>query len=314
MSTNRHAPRVLGPAFLLWLGLMLWATAVPADVAPQEDEPAVDYETALGLEGLPIAGAPPAGFLPASLPPDRAIWDRTPIAVVLPVGVERRVDFPAPVSVGIPQGELPENLLRTQNVNASLYWLATKPFAPVRIQVREVESGFLYLIDLQARDGAPATPLVVMRPDGKDTTAAAPSMAPPPTGNDPYVTLTRYAAQQLYGPECMARSLPGVFRVPVPRAPLALLRGGAVTAEPLVSWSGTGHYVTAVKLTNRTPYPVTLDPRQLRGQWLAASFQHARLLPAGDEADTTCVYLVSKRPFAESAPAWITVAAAREGR
>jgi hypothetical protein len=59
-------------------------------------------------------------------------------------------------------------------------------------------------------------------------------------------------------------------------------------------------YVTAVKLTNRWKKPQVLDPRTLRGQWLAATFQHSRLLPAGDDADTTAVYLVSARPFEES--------------
>jgi Protein of unknown function (DUF3438). len=45
-------------------------------------------------------------------------------------------------------------------------------------------------------------------------------------------------------------------------------------------------YVTAVKLANLTREPVLLDPRDLRGRWLTATFQHARLFPAGSEADT----------------------------
>jgi hypothetical protein len=58
---------------------------------------------------------------------------------------------------------------------------------------------------------------------------------------------------------------------------------------------------TAVRLRNRTYKPVILDPRTaLRGEWLAATFQYARLLPAGHEADTTAVYLISARPFADA--------------
>jgi len=30
---------------------------------------------------------------------------------------------------------------------------------------------------------------------------------------------------------------------------------------------------------------------------LSAAFQHSRLLPAGSDADTTAVYLVSAQPF-----------------
>ena len=79
--------------------------------------------------------------------------------------------------------------------------------------------------------------------------------------------------------------------------PSTLVRGGAIEAVPLVAWRAEGLYVTAVKLSNRTDQPQTLDPRDLRGAWLTASFQHHRLLPHGDEADTTAVYLISARPF-----------------
>ncbi len=78
--------------------------------------------------------------------------------------------------------------------------------------------------------------------------------------------------------------------------------GAAIEATPLASWADeTGLYVTAVRLRNRTHRAVILDPRTaLRGEWLAATFQHARLFPHGHEADTTAVYLISARPFADA--------------
>ena len=115
-----------------------------------------------------------------------------------------------------------------------------------------------------------------------------------------YVTLTRFAAQQLYAPARLLKDLPGVVRVPVKRKKVPLVRGAAVTAEPLVAWRAGDLYLTAVKLTNRTDRALTLDPRTLRGDWLTAAFQHNRLLPKGDESDTTALYLISKRPFAAS--------------
>ena len=115
-----------------------------------------------------------------------------------------------------------------------------------------------------------------------------------------YVALTRFAAQQLYAPARLLRDLPGVVRVPVRREPVLLVRGGQVIAEPLVAWRAGDLYVTAVKLTNRSEDAVTLDPRTLRGRWLTAAFQHNRLLPRGDEADTTAAYLIAARPFETS--------------
>jgi hypothetical protein len=88
-----------------------------------------------------------------------------------------------------------------------------------------------------------------------------------------------------------------MVRVSVARDPVDLVHGGTVEAIPLVAWRANGLYVTAVKLTNRTDQPQILDPRDLRGAWLTATFQHHRLLPKGDEADTTAVYLISARPF-----------------
>ena len=122
----------------------------------------------------------------------------------------------------------------------------------------------------------------------------------PPIPSYGYVTLTRFAAQQLYAPARLLRDLPGVVRVPVARNEVALVRGASVRAEPLVAWRAGDLYLTAVKLTNRTDRALTLDPRTLRGAWLSASFQHNRLLPKGDESDTTAVYLISARPFEAS--------------
>jgi hypothetical protein len=89
---------------------------------------------------------------------------------------------------------------------------------------------------------------------------------------------------------------PGIVRVPVNQAPMDLVRGGQVEAIPVAVWRAGLHTVTAVRLRNTSLHPVVLDPRELRGPWLTAAFQHNRLLPAGSEADTTAVYLIAERP------------------
>ena len=85
--------------------------------------------------------------------------------------------------------------------------------------------------------------------------------------------------------------------MPVNAEPVDLVHGAKVEAVPVAAWKVGLKYVTAIKLTNLTQKPLVLDPRELRGSWLAATFQHNRLLPAGNAADTTAVYLVSDRPF-----------------
>ena len=229
--------------------------------------------------------------------PERIEWKKAPIRLELSVGEEQRIEFPAAVTVGVPAVLQP--LLRTQSVNGTVYLLAQAPFESNRLMVRELDSGHIYLFDVAAvEDGVPSPPLQIYvtgdsepRSDSSSTTSD--SDQPPPS----YVQLTQFAAQQLYAPARLVKDKPGIVRVPVTRDPVELLHGGTIEATPLVAWRADGLYVTAVKLTNRTDQPQTLDPRELRGAWLTATFQHHRLLPKGDEADTTAVYLISARPF-----------------
>ena len=231
--------------------------------------------------------------------PERIVWDKTPIKLTLRVGHERRVTFSGDVRVGVSPALA--DVLRTQSVDGTVYWLATKTFPATRVQVREIESGRVYLIDLQAeeKEGGDAPVEIRVRTSASDADDSV-------SGEDTaerlgYVALTRYAAHQMYAPKRLLRDPPGVFRARLNgKKPVPLVRGGTVEALPLVAWRGGELYVTAVKLRNITDAPVTLDPRELHGQWLTATFQHARLLPHGDEADTTCVYLISARPFEES--------------
>jgi len=229
--------------------------------------------------------------------PERIEWKKAPIRLELTVGQEQRIDFPAAVKVGVPGSLQP--LLRTQSVNGTAHLLAHASFGSSRVMVRELDSGQIYLFDVTAaEEGGVGHPLQIYV-TGDNGSANDPVTG----GNDShpgqpdYIQLTRFAAHQLYAPPRLVKDRPGIVRVPVARDAVDLVHGGTVEATPLVAWRANGLYVTAVKLTNRTDQPQTLDPRNLRGAWLTATFQHHRLLPRGNEADTTAVYLVSARPF-----------------
>ena len=232
-----------------------------------------------------------------SMPSQRIQWQKTPIAIVLSVGEERMVHFRAPVSVGIPATL--ESVLRTQTVNGTVYWMAQAAFGSTRVMVREIEGGQTYLFDLSAATNGEDSAAIVVFVDE----ITEPENRLGETGDGArhgYVSLTRYAAQQLYAPMRLLSSVPGIVRVPVQQHSVALVPGNGVEAKPLVAWRAGHLYVTAIKLTNRLAKAQTLDPRTLRGAWLSAAFQHSRLLPAGSDADTTAVYLVSAQPFAEA--------------
>ena len=230
---------------------------------------------------------------------ERIEWNKTPIQLDLKVGHERLVHLPGAVKVGVPASL--QALLRTQSVNGTVYFLANGPFDATRVMAQSVDGGQMFLFDVSAsQEGGQTHPVQVYvktNGEGHAETTDSSVASQDATTQYSYVALTRFAAQQLYAPARLVQDRPGIVRVPVMLEPVSLLYGGAIDATLLVAWRAGARYITAVKLTNRTDQPQTLDPRNLRGTWLTATFQHNRLLAAGNEADTTVVYLISARPF-----------------
>lgn len=235
-------------------------------------------------------------------------WRNVPLSIVLPVGHERVVSFPDHVQVGVPAA-LSDKTLRTQSVGGTVLWLAHEPFGPLRFQVRLLTTGHVLLIDLTAVESEEANvdPIEIALSSERTQDEAA-RRSPGP------VELTRFASQQLYAPERVVTSLLGVRRVPMAlEEDVRLYRAGDVYGLALGSWQAGEFFVTAVMLTNRARERLTLDPRLLRGSFVAATFQHNSLGPAGSRSDTTCVYLVTNVPFAAAVAAVKAPALSTEG-
>lgn len=238
------------------------------------------------------------------LNPERIVWRKAPIAIPLVVGEERLVHFPDSVSIGLPQSLTPA--LRSQSINGTLYLLAKQPFNNSRVMVRSEPDGPMYVLDISAVSKNPNRPVLpdvqvmlesTQANSNADSTANSVTTDSHQASQWGYVALTRYAAQQLYAPSRLIPKRAGVVAMPVSTEPVNLVRGSKAEAIPVAAWKAGRYYVTAVKLTNHNSKALVLDPRELRGAWLAATFQHNRLLPTGSDADTTAVYLVSDRPF-----------------
>ena len=282
-------------ALALAMGLLALGRLAPANEA-------LELPEGLGLEEPPASNA----GAPTPAPIEHLRWSGTPMPLALPLGVDRVVRFPSEVRVG-PPGKLNERLQVT-SADGAVYFRALSAFEPTLVLVQEIENpGRTFSFELRAEEGASTAPVEILAP----REAPAEASAEVEVGSTPrhygYVALTRFAAQQLYAPERLLREREGLYRVPLPdRGPVALIRTGAVLGEveatPLASWADeTGLYVTGVRLRNRSHRALVLDPRTaLRGEWLTATFQHSRLLPAGHEADTTAVYLISAQPFADA--------------
>ncbi|MCX8984250.1 TIGR03749 family integrating conjugative element protein [Citrobacter portucalensis] len=241
-------------------------------------------------------------------------WERIPLPVELHVGHERIVIVNRNVRVGYPAGL--DSKLRIQSSGGTVYLEAQKTFPDARLQLKDVDSGELILLDVSATEGDALEPVelqytAVYGNDADDTadhpphnTATNddnPSSALPATP-DP-VALTRYAAQMLYAPLRTVEPLAGVRQVS-PRLPAhitTLLPGEPVSATPLGAWQQNEDTVTAIQLQNQSAQRITLDPRALQGTFCAATFQHPWLGASGTAEDTTVVYLVTRGMQADQA-------------
>lgn len=229
---------------------------------------------------------------------ERMVWDKTPLQIALGIGPdqERCITFPAQMHIGVPPDVAP--LLRVQTVGSTSYVTALAPFARTRIVAEDRATGSVILLDLSAsRSNSVTQPIQIVVPA---TATADPAASNDGSGPAPVdmVTLTRFAAQQMYAPRRLAGPHPAIRRVMVEHTPLDhLYAGGGVRGTPAAQWRGDEFYVTAVVLQNLQAQPLELNPLDVRGRWHAITFQHGRLLGKGSEADTTVVYLVCDRPF-----------------
>ncbi|CAP41410.1 MULTISPECIES: TIGR03749 family integrating conjugative element protein [Alcaligenaceae] len=247
-------------------------------------------------------------------------WERMPLAVPLRVGQERIVFIDRNVRVGVPAGV--GERLRVQSAGGAVYLRASEPIEPTRLQLQDADTGALILLDIAAepaKDGEPALePVRIVEGDATparygEQRADGDEAVTPTNGQANVrgsrreipipVVLTRFAAQNLYAPLRTVESLPGVMRVNL-RSGLdlrTLMPTLPVSATALASWRLEDQWVTAVRLTNTSAGWVTLDPRVLQGDFLAATFQHEALGPRGTPEDTTVLYLVTRgRGLAQS--------------
>lgn len=231
-------------------------------------------------------------------------WQRIPLSVTLHTGHERVLFINKNVRVGY-SAEL-DGKLRIQSSGGTVYLLANEDFPDSRLQLYDVDSGELILLDIHSRAGQALEPIELRYTDAvwrNDSTGGGDSGMTPPEFVSPQapvfpvpVILTRYAAQMLYAPLRTIEPVAGIIQAPVrlPATVTTLLPGEPVTAVPLSAWRLGNITVTAIKLQNQSAATINLDPRALQGSFLTATFQHGWLGNSGTPEDTTVVYLVTE--------------------
>ncbi|THF64857.1 TIGR03749 family integrating conjugative element protein [Pseudothauera nasutitermitis] len=235
-------------------------------------------------------------------------WERLPLPVPLVVGQERVIFIDRNVRVGVPASVGAR--LRVQSAAGAVYLRASEPIEPTRLQLQDADNGTVILLDIAAEpagddapplepvrivEGASPAPRYGAQIDGEqESTGTAPATR---TRETPLpVVLTRYAAQTLYAPLRTVEPVPGIVRANLRRdlSLDTLMPTKPVRARVLAAWRLDDLWVSAIRLNNLSPHWLGLDPRELQGDFMTATFQHADLGPAGTPEDTTVVYLVTR--------------------
>lgn len=231
-------------------------------------------------------------------------WKRIPLKIDLNINEERIIFVDKNVQVGIP-GEVNKKL-RVQSTGGVVYLKATEPFGASRVQLRDIETGEIILLDLNSREqfGKLEPIRIIYDEVATNSQAISQTSISDHSPNDINTTsllpipaaLTRYAAQSLYAPLRTVEPLAGVQRVAMnlPKHIPTLLPNLSVQATPLESWGLAKYVVTAVRIRNLSTQKVVLDPRYLQGYFYSATFQHDFLGAKGTPEDTTVVYLVTE--------------------
>lgn len=274
--------------------------------------------------------------LPVYLPAGHAVepveWNSHPIKIPLQVGEQRLIHFPDHVQFGRPSSLTDK--LDVVSMQGTLYLTAKEEFAPTQVKVRLNDSGDIVLLDLVAiPHGSQALDDVVVSVPGSEAgsgnshaegqgnggNAGSPQSAA--VEEDPYKdtpfdvsaeeTLSPedmiiYASRQFYAPPRLRINDSRFSRIAVNKdsdtTDLFIDTSyGLFTATPIEAWSsGSGQYLTAVRLVNNKPFAVNVNPFHLNMQYAYAAPQHIRLSQANTPGDTTMLYIVTDRPFEES--------------
>ncbi len=242
----------------------------------------------------------------ASLPASGAssrVYVGDPLPVLLPVGQERRIEIEGAREIRVGLSESLRQHLAVESAGPHVWLTARGPLVPQRVYL-ETETELLVLV-VRTDPQASPEPLRIAVNLGHPRDAPSPSPQKPPG----YVALMRHAIQALYAPDHREAPVRGIRQAPVDEQPVFLFRcrdrypsacGDAVESLPHAAWEAQPYYVTAVTVRNLLPEPLALDPRDIRGRFVASTIVHPTLEAGGGVRDTTTVVLISRVPFRQA--------------
>lgn len=197
------------------------------------------------------------------------VWNHQPITVTLPLHAIKLLRFSNPVAVGIPQSL--QNNLNVDNQAGIVKLTATKAFAKTRIEVKDTTNGNVILLTIVTTKTASTVPLTILYKAPSQNNADNVGWLKAPSalnGEIAYVTLTRFAEQDLYAPKRLQKNPYGIQLTQSYMAPNGgvkpklifhnLFYDHSTINLPWATWHGGNVYVTAVMVRNVLSIPIDL--------------------------------------------------------
>ena len=246
------------------------------------------------------------------------VWQQQPIEVALPLKENKTLRFVNPVLVGIPNNM--QDDITLQNQAGEVIFYVTKPVSG-RIEVKDTITGNTIILMLTTNQNASDAPLAILykAPQESEAHAQEGFLTIPDAlkGDQAYVTLTRYAEQQLYAPKRLQKN---PYNIQLMDSFVTETNGNKPGMEftslfydhstvniPWATWYGGTSYVTAVLVRNMLSSTLDLTKAlpllcgRDTGVWKAVTFFPSwQLTPAGTINDSTVAFLISTIPFQDA--------------
>lgn len=254
------------------------------------------------------------------------IWEGDPLHIEVPMGKERRIDFPEPIvefNIKPEHSNLIEMMLTP---SGSLFWKPKAPFDSIRTRAISM-TGAHYIVDFSSQDDENYGSLRAIRILDPVTGGMEGSQKPSTNSqhnqtitekplpleipdflvksqrsNTPdFVQMSRYAMSHYTG---SARLIPKMTATVVnaPNPPRNWIRvfGDRINTKTLRSWKSGKFYITAIMLRNISPMALEFDPRALRGSFVYSAMMNPLLQSRGNVGDEALLVVISDQPFQDA--------------
>ncbi len=235
-------------------------------------------------------------------------YNKKAVTIELQEGQERTIHFGDHVEVGITKAMQDSQLFRVQSAQGSLHVLSYRAFDKQRVQVRRLGDNQVILLDLvsvASSNNKTALEDVKIIMPYEDKVEA--DMSTSDTFHENIISpidLTRYVSQKLYGPSRLFKESFGISQSNINvKGDVKIFKGKnqlTTTSNVVLAYEGGGYYISALYIKNISTQAVRLNYLDLNIPFSHATFQHHSLNRAGQNGDSTVLYLVSERPMKEA--------------